>query len=76
MDTIPGMYDVGQHVYTNREIRGWLDYSSKNSIPVNTIGRIAGYIRVGKSIDSVVYEIIFDQEFGRQNIKHSDLKLG
>lgn len=76
MDTIPGMYSIGQYVYTAREIKGWFDYSVKNNIPVNSAGRIAGYTRVGKTTDSVVYEVIFNQEFGYVNIKHNDLKLG
>jgi len=76
MDTIPGMYAIGQYVYTNKNIRGWFDYSVKDHIPENTVGRIAGYIRVGKTTDSVVYEVIFNKEFGYFNVKHLDLKLG
>ena len=76
MDTISGMYAIGQYVYTAKEIKGWFDYSSKNHIPENTMGRVSGYIKVGKELHTVVYEVIFDKEFGYFNVKHTDLKLG
>ena len=76
MDTIPGMYSIGQYVYTAKDIKNWFDFSIKDHVPANTIGRVGAYIRVGKTTDTVIYEIIFDNEFGRLNVRHNDLKLG
>jgi hypothetical protein len=76
MDRIAGMYEIGQYVYTTREVRGWFDYSVKNAVPANKMGRVVGYARIGKEVNSVVYEVSFDREFGHVNVKHPDLKLG
>lgn len=76
MNKIDGMYEIGQYVYTNCDIRGWFDYSMNGILPANKIGTIISYAWVGKNLKSVVYEIDFGQEFGHVLIKHFNLKLG
>lgn len=70
------MFQIGQFVYTNREIRGWFNYSVKAAIPANLRGKIVGIAVSSDNIESVVYEVEFDREFGRYNINHTSLKLG
>lgn len=73
---LPGMYESGQNVYTSKEIKGWFDYSVKTGIPANTLGKIVGLVFVGKDLNSVLYEVDFDKEFGLVNLRHDELKLG
>lgn len=70
------MFEVGQLVYTNREIRGWFNYSVKAAIPANLRGKIVGITNACDTLEDVVYEVEFDREFGRYNINHTNLKLG
>lgn len=70
------MFQIGQMVYTNREIRGWFDFSLKSAIPANSRGIIAGCITASNDLDLVEYEVEFGSEFGRFHIYHKDLKLG
>ena len=72
------LYEVGQYVYTARDIRGWFDYSMKEYIPANTIGIV---IEQGhySDPDEPHYLIKFfdkNKEFGTQYIHESSLKLG
>ena len=72
------LYNVGQYVYTNRDIRGWFDYSIKEHIPANTIGIV---MSVGHhdAPDEPHYLIKFigkNKEFGTQYIHETSLKLG
>lgn len=58
------MYAIKQCVYTIKETC---------SVPAEQRGRIAAYIKVGKDLNDVLYEVAFDH--GYVNIKHKDLKL-
>lgn len=73
---IDGMYEFGQFIYTAKEIRGWFDYSVKQGIPRNTLGKINGLIFVGEDLETVLYEVDFGKEFGLVNLRHNELKLG
>lgn len=71
-------YEVGQNVYTAKNIRGWFDYSMKEYIPENTSGTI---INIYFDWDTVEprYNVKFlgkNKEFGSQFILESSLKLG
>jgi len=70
------MFEVGQLVYTNKEIRGWFNFSIKAVMPANLRGKIVGIVKESDVIENVVYEVEFDREFGRYNIHHNSLKLG
>lgn len=70
------MYESDQFVYTSKEIKGWFDYSVKQSVPINTVGKISGLIFVGDNLESVLYEVDFGKEFGLINLRHNELKLG
>jgi hypothetical protein len=77
---LPGMYQVGQLVYTTRDIRGWFDKSIKSFIPANTPCTVTGYYcQPEPLLSSTGYHVRFDgkfAEFGDYVISHVDLKLG
>jgi hypothetical protein len=75
MSNMNDIYEVGQYVYTAKDIRGWFDYTLSDVIPVNTMGKIVGYYAMRYDIDSVVYRVEFENEFGTCNVIHSCLKL-
>lgn len=73
-------FQIGQYVYTARDIRGWFDFSMKDCIPVNAMGVVTGqcYDELD-STDEPHYSIKFlgkNKEFGTQYIRESSLKLG
>ncbi len=65
------IFEVGQYVYTAKDIRGWFDHSIKDHIPRNTIGVIAAVVQSGQE---TIYTVKFDKEFGQVDIHHKDLK--
>lgn len=69
------LYEIGQYVYTSKNIRGWFDHSLSDIIPKNTMGIVKGYYAIQKDINSVVYEVEFEEEFGIFQVIHSCLKL-
>lgn len=70
------MYNIGQQVYTAKDIKGWFDYSLSDVIPANTVGTIIDYCEVGGDLNSIVYLVKFNKEFGTCQIVHRCLKLG
>lgn len=70
------LYEPGQNVYTARKIRGWYDFSMKDAIPENTLGKIVDYLWVGEESSTAFYVVEFEKEFGRVHLRHHDLKLG
>lgn len=76
---LPGMFQVGQVVYTKRNIRGWFDHSIKNIIAINTPCTITGYYcQPEPLLSSTGYHVKFEGEFAEFRsyvISHVDLKL-
>jgi hypothetical protein len=70
------MFEIGQFVFTKKEIRGWFNFSLLSYIPSNYQGKIVGYIHHCNDVDSAVYEVEFGKEFGTYHVNHCDLKLG
>lgn len=77
---LPGIFQIGQTVYTKRVIRGWFDHSSINEIPMNAACIITGYYcQPEPLLSSTGYYVKFEgkfSEFGNYVISHVDLKLG
>lgn len=69
------LYEIGQYVYTSKDIRGWFDRSLSDIIPKNTMGIIVGYYAMRFDVNSVVYNVEFEEEFGTFQVVHSCLKL-
>jgi hypothetical protein len=72
------LYSIGQYVYTNRDIRGWFDYSMKEFIPANTIGIImsVGHHDLPEELYYLVKFLNKNEEFGTQYIHEASLKVG
>ena len=72
------LYNVGQYVYTVRNIRGWFDYSMKEYIPANTIGIVmcVGYHEAPEEPYYLIKFFDKNKEFGTQYIHEASLKLG
>lgn len=68
-------YKIGQYVYTAKNIRGWFDFSTKDYIPENTVGKIVS-IGAGGDCDPPFYTVEFSREFGLRFVLETDLKLG
>ncbi len=66
-------YEVNQGVCTIRAIRGWFDFSMQSNIPAHTLGKITAILMSNE--DDMVYEVRFQQEFGKVAIHHRDLDL-
>lgn len=71
-------FQVGQNVYTTKDIRGWFDYSVKDRIPENTPCTV---IACGSEDgdNEPMYLVKFSdkvKEFGSQFLFQSSLKLG
>lgn len=67
------VYQIGQLVYTNSNIRGWFDKSIKSVIPANTPCTIISQHQPES------YLVRFDgkySEFGDYIISHVNLRLG
>lgn len=70
----PDTYQIGEKVVTKRNIRGWFDYSEKDELPADSIGTIFKIHKLTEELESIIYTVQFDQEFGYVDIKHSDLE--
>jgi hypothetical protein len=71
-------YEVGQNVYTAKNLRGWFDYSMKEYIPENTPCTVTGVYFDWDHKEPRYCVKFLDQvkEFGLQFLLESSLKLG
>lgn len=65
-------YKIGQAVYTNRDIRGWFNFSTKDYMPAKTLGHV---IKADTESPGRYY-VFFGKEFGEMIIPEDYLELG
>jgi hypothetical protein len=69
-------FEIGQSVYTSKQINGWFDYALEHSIPKNTLCKIKKIISLENDINSIIYEVEFQNQFAAFHLRHNCLKLG